>query len=277
MGVFIALSSTDARATDSVRAMLVRYNDQPHASLTLPLPDDDQLARLSAGDVISFRERIETASGDTVYRVVALAELPTSRLAVWVATLGSVETNASRLLEVKLGEHASGSSIWYQYVNLPWPIADRHWTIRSRARTAVAASTGVWWEHGWSLMADGKRIARDHIETAPRLGISQRQFDRAVYLPTNTGGWLMAPLSPDATLVAVHATAELGGGLPDGWVARYVSRQLTKQMRKMRERAPRAGEILASSHALYTGRGVRIEAQMLAQPEELSCLGADSC
>ena len=242
------------------------YNDSAAATLSLPDPTSEQLERLVAGDVVAFRDRMPIgADADMAYRVVALAMVPEDRLRLWVATLGSAEQNAKRMVEVKLEQLEGGAAVWYQFVNLPWPIADRHWTIRSQARKGVAAATGAWWEHGWTLADGGRERAREHVAGGHAADLELRQFDRAVYLPMNEGGWLMARLADGGTLVAVHATAELGGGLPDSWVARYVSRQLRKLVVKIRERAANAEGIVAASSTIYSGYGEQIGAGLLEQ------------
>lgn len=269
-------ASVSAADADDVLALVEQYNDSSAATLTLPRPSDEQLERLVSGDVISFRNR--TPMGDTgqmIFRVVALALVPEDRLRLWVATLGSVEQNASRLVEIKLRQEG-GAAVWYQFVNLPWPVADRHWTIRSRARTDVAASTGVWWEHGWTLAAGGEQMAREVVDRNEAADLTMRQFERAVYLPANDGGWLMARADETMTLVAVHATAELGGGLPDSWVARYVARQLRAQIGKMRTRAGGAEAIVAASPQIFTGLGERVDPAMLAD-QDFSCRTNNRC
>ncbi|MEM1261905.1 MAG: hypothetical protein AAGH76_05885 [Pseudomonadota bacterium] len=266
-----ALRAGEPVATDEINDLLQRYNTAPTATLQLPLPDDDQLTRLKDGEIISYRNRVATTpDAPLVYQVVALATVPEDRLRLWVATLGSVEQNASRLVEVKLRQEPAGAALWYQFVNLPWPVADRHWVIRSQARAEIAAATETWWEHGWALADGGQSMARKRLVAGDLADLSERQFDKAVYLPANTGGWLMARLSSGHTFVAVHATAELGGGLPKNWVARYVSKQLNRQVEKIRERSIRAESILATSAVIFTGRGEPVTRAMLER-------GASDC
>ncbi|MEM8983392.1 MAG: hypothetical protein AAGC71_10215 [Pseudomonadota bacterium] len=263
--------------SDEVYELLRRYNAAPTATLELPLPNDDQLVRLLDGQVINFRNRVEPSPGaPMVHQVIALAIVPQDRLRLWVATLGSVEQNASRLVEVKLRQLSAGAALWYQFVNLPWPIADRHWVIRSQARSEIAVSTQLWWEHGWTLANGGHAMARERLLAGDLADLNERQFDKALYLPANTGGWLMARLGSEQTFVAVHATAELGGGLPKNWVARYVSKQLNRQIEKIRTRATNAESILAMSAAIFTGHGEPVTALML-ESVTFDCAAQNQC
>ena len=266
LGCTASLGSAHAQTggAEPIVRLVDSYNASSAATFALPMPDDDQLERLRSGEVVAFRNRVPMGSDEQwVYRVVALAAVPEDRLRLWVATLGSAEQNAKRMVEIKIDQLDAGAAVWYQFVNLPWPIADRHWTIRSQARTGVAETTGAWWEHGWTLAERGLERARDRVEAGTAADLTARQFERAVYLPMNDGGWLMARLPDGGTLVAVHATAELGGGLPDSWVARYVSRKLRNLVGQIRARAGQAEAILAASPLIFTGHGERIETDLL--------------
>ncbi len=240
------------------------YNSNSEIRWALPAPDDQQLARLRSGDVVSFLDRLELPNDDSVDRVVAYAIIESNRMRVWVATLGSETTHDSSLTETYIAELDNGGARWYQYFALPWPVADRHWAIDTAKRTELASATdNVVWEHRWQLSPAGLSSSRSWVEAGRVPGISLKNLRKAVYLPANAGGWVMIQLDDSKTLVAVHATAELGGRIPDAWVARFARRKLTKVLSNLSQRALAAEASLASSGTLFAGDGREIDQAML--------------
>ncbi len=169
------------------------------------------------------------------------------------------------MIEIPLGIDASGGASWYQYLDLPWPAVDRQWLIQTGKRLSLAEqSDNLLWEHQWGLQAEGQTLSRSLGALGKLPGVSERQLRKAVYVPANTGGWVMAAIDDTSTLVIVHATAELGGRLPDALVARFVNRQFRRVLSRLQERAEFAEESLRDSSMLFTGNGKRITPEMLS-------------
>ncbi len=242
-----------------------QYNELDDSHWPLPRPNVDELAAISNGEVVSKRQKIEIDNGDSAYRVVGYVLVPTSRLRVWIATLSSSTEHSESMIEIPLGIDASGGASWYQYLDLPWPAVDRQWLIQTGKRLSLAEqSDNLLWEHQWGLQAEGQTLSRSLGALGKLPGVSERQLRKAVYVPANTGGWVMAAIDDTSTLVIVHATAELGGRLPDALVARFVNRQFRRVLSRLQERAEFAEESLRDSSMLFTGNGKRITPEMLS-------------
>ncbi|MEM7278675.1 MAG: hypothetical protein AAF385_11180 [Pseudomonadota bacterium] len=247
------------------------YNQLDDSHWPLPRPDAKELAAISNGEVVSKRQQIEIDTGDSAYRVVGYVLVPTSRLRVWIATLSSSTEHSESMIEIPLGIDASGGASWYQYLDLPWPAVDRQWLIQTGKRLSLAEqSGGLLWEHQWDLQADGQTLSRSLGALGKLPGVSEKQLRKAVYVPANTGGWVMAAADENSTLVIVHATAELGGRLPDALVARFVNRQFRRVLSRLEGRAQQAEESLLESSVLFTGNGKRITPDMLSRTQGLA-------
>lgn len=250
---------------EQIAALIEKYNVLNKRRVRLSIPEAADITRLRAGKVISYREKIPGKGGERIYRVTAYVVVPASRIRVWVATLGHTESHDSELIELALSTNLSGGAVWYQYLSLPWPIADRHWVLRTAKQREISnTSANSIWEHSWDLEIDGAVIAAGLIESGKVNGVKRNANRKAVYLPANSGGWIMASIDPGSTLVAIHATAELGGRLPDAWVAGYVRRKLSKVLGKLAERTRHAEQALGGPIPLFTGAGLPITSEMLS-------------
>ncbi len=252
-----------------VGGALSLYNSAASASTELMLPGERDRLKLQRGDVVSMRQTMQFEAGVEVQRVSAYVVVPAERTRVWVATLGSGERHASRLTEISISSDGEGGALWYQHLNLPWPFADRHWVIRTEKNLALAEETDdLVWEHRWALATNSTDHARELLQSVGTNAISSSDFDRSLYLTINKGGWVMMPLAADHTLVCVYATAELGGRMPDGIVARMTRKQLEKSLGDLGRRAGQAEVAFANSGVLHTGSGEIIQSLTAAQELE---------
>ena len=269
LAIFFAVPSFADGSSGKIADLINSYNAVPGNS-NLPLPDGKALARLQAGEIVSFyREKVAGPDRERIYRVNAYLVIAQPRLPVWVATLGNSQPHVSRLTEVHLSSDEAGGALWYQFLNLPWPFADRHWVVAtSKSLDLASATKNRIWEHRWSLADDGPHRSAELVSRGGVPGLDQHSYDKAIYVPANAGGWVMASLNETTTLVAVHATAELGGRIPSRWAARFVKRRLTRILGALNERAESGEVSLATPHLIYTGAGELIDAAMLRQASE---------
>jgi hypothetical protein len=251
--------------TAGIVAALVAYN--AHAAVALPVPPAADLASLVDGRVIEVRTRtrIENAAGEETdrIRVVGYRIVDRPRLLVWLAALNIGTQHAERLTEHVMQFDDSGGSVWYQYLNLPWPLKNRHWVIRNEKRTGLTAATnGVVWEHAWRLEERGRAAAQALLESGEVDGLDARDGRKALYLPVNRGGWTMFELDEDRTLVAIHVMTVMGGWIPDRLVANMASEQLEDMLTKLAPRADVIHERYDTSYPIFTGDARRITLDM---------------
>ena len=185
------------------------------------------------------------------------------RLLVWLAALNIGTQHAKRLTEHVMQFDDSGGSVWYQHLNLPWPLKNRHWIIRNEKRTGLTEATGGQvWEHAWRLDERGQPAAVALLADGEVDGLSARDGRKALYLPVNRGGWTMFELDSGRTLVAIHVMTVMGGWIPDRLVANMASDQLEDMLTKLEPRADAIHERYDTSYPIFTGDARRITREM---------------
>ena len=221
-----ALQPQVARAAALTDADLMRVLGQwkNNAALPVPMLTQKERATLLSGKIM---KRWLGPRGDAPVGAMAMVIADYSQAEVW---LGSAE-----------GSHMSGESVedkhivynlpkignemfyWYGYVRLPMPFSNRHFVLRTLVNTGLSDATGgVCWERTWTLQKDGVATVRPFVEAGKIKGLTLEQFDKAIYLPANMGGWLALQLPNGQTLFGYHASSSLGGEIPDKLVNRYV-------------------------------------------------------
>lgn len=265
--IWLVCTHAWAVGASEITAAIAEYNALSPIELAIPIPGEKSLARLIDGRVVNHRQSVPNPNdpeASEIYRVVGYIVVPQPRLLVWAATLATTTQHASRLTEIPIQFDDAGGALWYQYVDLPWPFADRHWMIQTEKRIGLARNTDqAVWEHSWSLAEDGLNRSLRLVASGKAGDIETAAAARAVYLPANRGGWIMRRMDPSSTLVMVHATAELGGRLPDGWVARYVKGQLNHVLGRLEGRSRAIAAQFDESGPLFSGAGRTLTRQML--------------
>ena len=238
---------------DLVSAALEVYNER--VDDPLPFLTGEQVDRLVAGDVIRVRRR-DPNTDDAPERVTGFVLLHRPRIAVWLAALDPEFPANPLLTEKRLSKDDQGHSTWYQHVDLPWPLTDRHWVIDLGKDLDLARSTeGFVWVHRWSLAPDGRERARETLRAG--LGdLTLEDYDKAIYLPENEGAWILFALDEDLTLLAYRVRTVIGGGIPDSWIATFAMAQLEGLLREVDAMAENSvAEYDPATYPVYDGLG----------------------
>ena len=262
---------TEDTDPSQIESLLSLYNH--HTDLPLPVLAGEQLVDLLAGKTILIRDRtkLENGGGEKEDRIRAtgyrLFNKP--RLQVWVSTLYKAPSGEQTLKERLLHLGDQGDYTLYQYLELPWPIRDRHWTIDISKATQLAARTdGVIWEHHWRLSEDGQKRGLQAINTPPALELDADDLAKAVYLPINRGGWVAIRVSEHSTLLVAHVTTVMSGWIPDRFVAIYTTRTLNKMMSAIGEYTERVNDQYDHRRfPVFSGTGELILKTCLLHPE----------
>lgn len=141
--------------------------------------------------------------------------LACSRVEAWLAVTDDhpVDT-VEGLTQVALQGAWGQDKHLYQLLDLPWPLADRHWVLASTTNRALAAASGAW-ERAWENAPDWLPRARDKV--------GAERFDAALGVPVNRGSWLLVEVDASHTLAVYQAVADLGGGVPPAAAEAYTS------------------------------------------------------
>ena len=253
--------------------LLALYN--AHAELPLPALNSADLRELSKGETVLLRDRTPLAAddeeGDDQIRATGFKLFAKPRRQIWVSTLYKDPEAAGGLKEHIFSMGERGGYTLYQYLELPWPIRDRHWTIEvsKYARLAEQTEQRVW-EHGWRLAPTGKKLAQQIVDENIIPSISRKEMDRAIYLPVNRGGWIAIEVDAKHTLLIAHTTTVMSGWIPNRFVAVYTTRTLDKMIRAIDDYADQV--TLQYDHRrfpVFTGDGVLIQRGCVA--EKLDC------
>lgn len=235
-GSVTAACARDYDPADLVPTALEVYNER--ADDPLPFLNPDQVADLVHGEIVRIRRRDPRQGEDAPERVTGYMLLRRPRLAAWLAALDPDFPSTSMLTEVELSRDDAGRSSWYQHLSLPWPIADRHWVVGLHKDLEMARETeGFVWVHQWDLVEDGPRIAQETVAAGKAGDLTPKSIEKAIYLPSNEGAWILFALDADLTLLAYRVTTVVGGGIPDSWITTFAMAQLDGLLKEVDELA----------------------------------------
>lgn len=231
------------------------------------MPDASQIERISRGGSLHIRERttIDQVDGkrEDRIRVVGYKLVKRPRLLVWLATLDIDTKHSGRLIEHHIENDNAGGSLWYQYLDTPWPVRNRHWVIRNAKNIDLEkASKGLVWEQHWVLEPDGLNLARNLLRQGKVNGLNNSDADKAIYLTVNRGAWTMMAVDNENTLVVAHTIAVMAGWIPEAWVASFVSKQLGNVLSNLEKRSDTIVEQYTGAYPIFTGSGTLITSQM---------------
>ena len=256
----------------AIRQAVDRHNEL--TELDLPPLDDEQLEELRTGEVVRFRWRQpipgETEEGEPreSHRVVAFHLVEAPMVRVWLAVLDPHFPADDRVTEVFVEHDDRGNGTLYQFMDLPWPVRNRHWVIRVRKGIDVAAgSQGRIWQHSWNLIEHGEEIAYEVVAAGRAEGVDLDEAKGARYLEANIGAWALFALDENLTLMTFQATVELGGWIPDRLAARFAAGSLEKLCRTVAANSATMPEHYDVHHApIYGGDGLPIAAPIAGAP-----------
>ncbi len=241
IGLTVSTAAGAERAYDPrdlVTAALEVYNER--SDDPLPFLTREQIDGLVDDEVIRIRRRDPTLGDDGPERVTGYIVLEQPRLDAWLAALDPEFPENPMLTQTRL-EREPGRSVWYQHVDLPWPITDRHWVIEVTQDVSLADTTEDFvWAHRWRLMDDGPALARRTVASGRAGELTPDDIEDAIYLPANEGAWIMFSLDHDLTLIAYRVRTVVGGGIPDSWITTFAMAQLEGLLRDVEDRAAAA-------------------------------------
>jgi hypothetical protein len=253
------------RRIEEIRDAIARYSAV--SSFPIPQLEDERLADLLNGEVVRFREKwVLSREGDkeserTRQRALAYRLVAAPRTHVWISALDPHFPLNDDLIEHRMEADDRGSSTWYQFFDLPWPVRNRHWVIRVKKGVDVAEATeGRAWEHSWSLVLDGESAARDFAAAGKVPPLSLDDVMGARYLEANDGAWAMIALDEKLTLLAYNLTIVLGGWIPEGMASRFAMRALEDLLDRVAAGTePVPGHYVAGHEPIFGGDALPIE------------------
>lgn len=241
---------------EAISAAVTEYNSIAHEPI--PMPEAKDLDALCAGELVRIRVKFDDP--ELPQQVVGLQLVSGTKEEIWVSTHDEHYTYLEEITSAYVGK-MEGRDLWYQFFDAPWPFTDRHWIISVWDNVTMVESTGGrMWEHPWELPEGGEPLADLLLEQGKVEGITVDMGEKALYTPVNHGGWLAITLPDGQTLFGYHVTSVIGGGIPDGLVARFSMHSLKKVFGEAIARLPEIREHYDSKHvAIQGGHGRPID------------------
>lgn len=222
------------RRQEQLRTTLDRFNqDARHA---LPQLGPQQLQRLAAGEPVRMRQK--QPQPGVPQRAIALQWVERPRDDLWIAIQDPHFASLGDTLELRLTAEGEKPAWWFGYLNLPWPLKDRQWVVEVWDHLPGENDPALdAWEHGWQLARQGWPLAQQAIRDGKIEGLSEGRSSKAIFTPLNHGAWVMIAMDASSTLLAFHASFEIGGSVPDRLVVSNTLRGLERLLKSVVERA----------------------------------------
>ncbi|MFK8053172.1 MAG: hypothetical protein AB8F65_09385 [Woeseiaceae bacterium] len=255
-----SLSTHTNASRQSTADTLVEYQTQTGVSVTGL--DAASLDTLNAGETVYRTVKLsgDTGQDSTIIRIVGYRLIDAARESLWLSALAYDGNYSKRLTEHLVGKTASGDALWYQHVNMPWPLRNRHWLISTRKNIELTRTTeGAIWEHQWELATNSRQQIAKLARRKVVPGLSSEDFRKSILVPRNNGAWMMAETKTGKTLVVIHATMDMGGMIPDALVARSTKKQLMFMLEKIEQDSQSIWQTYDDRYPIVRGDGTLIE------------------
>ncbi len=237
-------------APNEIRAALGIFNR--HAEHEVPLLSGKQIQSLLAGEVVKIRQKPGTV--DDPQTAVGYILIDESRESVWLAATDPHFIPLKNFVEYQISSDGTGNSSWYQHIDLPWPVADRHWIVNLKIGEGIHEGTkGRAWELVWTLQEGGEAAAKRLVHAGKVEGVTWKMASESIYVPVNRGSWVTIAMAGGRTLLVYHATTVVGGMIPDSFVVRFAMSALDELLYGVAERAAQMRAHYAANHEPWPG------------------------
>ncbi len=260
--VVVSLSAAPAAAAPETLTpreladALAEYNRFAHGRLpTLRAEELDELLR---GDVVRRKLRGKGGAGQDRVLGIVLTRLP--RVQPWIVVTDPHFATDSQYAGKKLDPPGTNPTRSYGLLDLPWPVADRHWVVDVSTNQLLSQKTGGrCWERYWDLTKGGEGLAPEVYTTAGLPGTDPAKLAEVIYTPVNSGSWVFIALPRGFTLVAYQLATQVGGDIPEEALHSFALQAMGQLMRGILGKAEGvAGHYDAAHVALPGGDGAEL-------------------
>ena len=228
----------------------------------IPTLNEKQRQKLLKGEVVSLVQKGGSDGGQvSAGKAVAfyISDLPKEQL--WISFQDPHFQVQESTIEALYKSNGTDKLEWYGYIDLPWPLTDRHWLVRVWNNHKMAEeSNNAMWEHPWRLIPEGKTLCADMVAQGKVQKVSTSNYNSAIYLPDSQGVWAMMDME-GSTLLAYSATATVGGAIPESLMMKYLLSGLDSFMKDGEKRAREVvpQHYKASHEPIYGGDGIPVK------------------
>ena len=232
-----------AIAANPYEKALQRYN----ADANQPLKDlsGHQLKELQNGNVVVTMDK-----SDRGWRASGLIAIKKSKKEIWVASRDQCRSQQKSTFEYVVDDYGGGSEDWYGLIELPWPLQNRHWMIRTKPNLKLARKTqDRIWERYWNLVDK----AESKIQTKRKEGELPAHAKEAIFTPENAGAWFVIAIDSKTTILGYQVTTSVGGVIPDKVMMQFVSTTIDEMLIDMRGKTESIKDHYISPHTILFG------------------------
>jgi hypothetical protein len=208
-----------------INSAITTFNQ--YSQFEIPLLSPKELTDLTAGTLVKRIDSGKTATQPT--RAIAYVLSSHSQEDLWLASQDEHLVTKDQVEYFLLERNKQDQTKWYAFMDLPWPIDDRHWATASLNNHRLAQETkGQMWEHSWKLEDNWKQYQPtidNAIEKKLLDSVTTEMISEAIYLPESQGAWAIIGLA-NSTLMIYHATANAGGYIPTDILLSFLLRSL---------------------------------------------------
>ena len=203
------------------------------AYFSVPELKPAQEKTLKEGKVVTIIERKTDKAGRAIGMILINTDIKT----LWAAYRDALHFQLQEsTTEYLLSVIKPDTQIWYGYLDLPWPLADRHWIIKTWNNYKLATKTNnACWEHPWQLMKEEENNVEAKL--AGKKIPSNVKPAEAIYTPVNEGAFLLVTIAPKKTLLVYHASTVVGGNVPSNLLPNFIASTFKGMLMDMRNRA----------------------------------------
>ena len=216
--------------------------ESPRLKLPVDLSEAD-FATLAAGEAVAHRR--DSAGG--AFAIGAIWR-PSPAKHAWVVIQDGKDrplAGGSRTAWLP-GATATRRDV-YMWIDLPWPLSDRHWVSRMDIQTDIHAATqGRVWQRRWTNAPNSPVIAKSVADP------------EAVWIEQNDGAWTIMEVGGGSLCVLVVRTV-LGGAIPESISGSWAVSTLKGTMRQVAKFSSTAPQHYVAGHdQLYAPTGTAL-------------------
>lgn len=241
-----AAAAPEALSPRELADGVAEYNRWAHGRLPTLRPDElDELLR---GEVVRRKVRGRPPANQDRVLGIVLTRLP--RVQPWIVVTDPHFATDTQYAGKKLDPPDANPVRSYGFLDLPWPVADRHWVVDVATNRKLAEKTeGRCWERHWDLSRDGEKLAAEVYTTAGLPGTDPAKLSEVIYTPVNAGSWIFVQLPKGLTLVAYQLATQVGGDIPEEALHSFALQAMGQLMRGVISKAEGVGGHYDAAHA----------------------------
>ena len=218
----------------------------------LPPLSRKELETLLVGEVVRRKDTPNGAGKPERVFGVMLTPVPASH--VWIVLSDVHFARGGEYSGKRLTPPGVDPARSYGFLDLPWPVADRHWVVDVSTNARLAQQTeNRCWERHWDLPPGADTMAQEAGAAGSVEGVTPDMAKAAIATPVNKGAWTVVSLPGGMTLVSYQLSTVVGGDIPADAISEFALRAMRTLLKSIVEKAKTVPEHYDASHPPIPG------------------------